>query len=55
MKPSQYFSITATSKYPREAASFIDFFTNNIEANKSWPVNAACPSTPRWPRRSSRC
>ena len=34
MKPSQYFSITAASKYPKEAAKFIDFFTNDIEANK---------------------
>jgi multiple sugar transport system substrate-binding protein len=33
MKPAQYFSITATSKYPKEAAKFIDFFTNNVEAN----------------------
>ena len=34
MKPSQYFSITSASKYPKEAAMFIDFFTNDIEANK---------------------
>jgi multiple sugar transport system substrate-binding protein len=34
MKPSQYFSITASSKHPKEAAKFIEFFTNNIDANK---------------------
>jgi multiple sugar transport system substrate-binding protein len=34
MKPSQYFAITATSRYPKEAAKFIEFFTNDIEANK---------------------
>jgi multiple sugar transport system substrate-binding protein len=34
MKPSQYFSITATSKYPKEAAKVIDFFVNDVEANK---------------------
>ena len=34
LKPSQYFSVTATSKHPKESAKFIDFFTNDIEANK---------------------
>jgi multiple sugar transport system substrate-binding protein len=34
IKPSQYFSVTATSKYPKEAAMLIDFFTNDVEANK---------------------
>ena len=34
MKPSQYFSIPATSLHPKEAARFIAFFTNDIEANK---------------------
>jgi multiple sugar transport system substrate-binding protein len=34
MKPSQYFSITTASKYPKEAAKLIEFFTNDIEANK---------------------
>ncbi len=34
MKPAQYFSITASSKHPKEAAKFIEFFTNDIEANK---------------------
>jgi multiple sugar transport system substrate-binding protein len=34
MKPSQYWAITQASKHPIEAAKFIEFFTNNIEANK---------------------
>ena len=33
IKPSQFFSITRDSKVPKEAAKFIDFFTNNLEAN----------------------
>jgi multiple sugar transport system substrate-binding protein len=34
MKPSQYFSITTACAHPIEAARFISFFTNDIEANK---------------------
>ncbi len=34
VKPSMLFAISAHSKNPVEAAKFIDFFTNNIEANK---------------------
>lgn len=33
LKPSMFFSIPATSKHPQEAAMFIDFFTNSLEAN----------------------
>jgi multiple sugar transport system substrate-binding protein len=33
VKPSQFFSITTQAKYPDEAAAFIDFFTNSMEAN----------------------
>jgi len=33
IKPSQYFSITAGSKHPKEAAAFISFFTNDVDAN----------------------
>jgi len=32
--PSQYVSVTANSKYPKEAAKFIDFMTNDLEANE---------------------
>ncbi len=34
MKPSMFFSIAANSKHPKEAAMFIDFFTNSVEANE---------------------
>ena len=34
MKPSMFFSVTANSKHPKEAAMFIDFFTNSVEANE---------------------
>lgn len=34
LKPSMFFSITSQAKQPKEAAMFIDFFTNNVEANK---------------------
>lgn len=33
LKPSMFFSITSQAKHPREAAMFIDFFTNNVDAN----------------------
>ncbi|BCS80541.1 ABC transporter substrate-binding protein [Anaerocellum diazotrophicum] len=34
LKPSQFFSVAATSKYKNEAAKVINFFTNSVEANK---------------------
>ena len=34
LKPSQFFSISATTQYPEEAAKFINFITNDIEANR---------------------
>jgi hypothetical protein len=34
MKPSQYLAITANTTHAKEAAKVIDFFTNDIEANK---------------------
>lgn len=34
LKPSMYFSITKNSKVKEEAAKFIDFWINDIEANK---------------------
>jgi len=34
IKPSQFFSVTSQSKHPAEAAMFIDFITNDIDANK---------------------
>src|SRR5690606_11664721 len=34
LKPSMFFSISENSKVKEEAAKFIDFFVNDIEANK---------------------
>lgn len=34
LKPSMYFSVTKNSKVKEEAAKFIDFWINDIEANK---------------------
>jgi multiple sugar transport system substrate-binding protein len=34
LKPSQFISITAHSKHPKEAAMFVDFITSDVEANK---------------------
>jgi len=34
IKPSMLFTISSASKHPKEAAQFIDFFTNSVEANK---------------------
>jgi multiple sugar transport system substrate-binding protein len=34
LKPSMFFSIPTACAYPEEAAKFISFFTNDIEANE---------------------
>jgi multiple sugar transport system substrate-binding protein len=34
LRPSMFFSIPKSSKQKEEAAKFIDFFVNNVEANK---------------------
>ena len=34
LQPSQYFVVTSYTKYPEEAVKFLNFFTDNIEANK---------------------
>ena len=34
LKPSHFFSIAETSKHKKEAAEFIDWFTNSVEANE---------------------
>src|SRR5919107_4443797 len=33
-KPSQFISITTQSQHPKEAAKFVDFITNDVDANK---------------------
>jgi multiple sugar transport system substrate-binding protein len=34
LKPGQFLSVTSHSKHPKEAAAFIDWFTNSIECNE---------------------
>ena len=46
LKPSQFISITKDSKHPKEAAMFIDFITNNVEANKILLGERGVPISP---------
>ncbi|MCR2821195.1 ABC transporter substrate-binding protein [Lederbergia panacisoli] len=41
--PSQYVAVTAHSKHPEEAAKFIDFLTNNLEANEILAAERGVP------------
>jgi ABC-type glycerol-3-phosphate transport system substrate-binding protein len=43
VKPSQFFSVTTQAKQPKEAAMFIDFFTNSIEANEALLAERGVP------------
>ena len=42
-KPSMFFSISAHSEHPVEAAMFIDFFTNSVEANEILAAERGVP------------
>jgi multiple sugar transport system substrate-binding protein len=46
-KPSQFISITKDTKHPKEAAMFIDFMTNDIDANKILLGERGVPISPR--------
>ena len=46
LKPSQFISITRDSKHPKEAAMFIDFITNNVDANKILLGERGVPISP---------
>ncbi len=46
-KPSQFISITKDSKHPKEAAMFIDFITNDVEANKILLGERGVPISPK--------
>lgn len=43
MKPSQFLSVTADSKYPDQAALFVSEFTNNIDMNKELKAERGVP------------
>jgi multiple sugar transport system substrate-binding protein len=47
LKPSQFISITAKAKHPKEAAMFIDFITNDVEANKILLGERGVPISPK--------
>jgi multiple sugar transport system substrate-binding protein len=43
IKPSMFWSVSAHSKHPKEAAMFIDFFTNSLEANEIMMAERGVP------------
>jgi len=43
LKPSMFFSIPKTSEHKKEAATFIDFFTNDVEANRILAAERGVP------------
>jgi multiple sugar transport system substrate-binding protein len=43
LKASQFWSITTHAKQPKEAAMFIDFFTNSLEANDALMAERGVP------------
>lgn len=47
MKPSFFHGIAASSKHPEEAAKFIEFFTNNLDAAKSLNAYFGMPYNPK--------
>lgn len=46
IKPAMFFSITSQAKHPDEAALFIDFFTNSLEANEILAAERGVPVAP---------
>jgi multiple sugar transport system substrate-binding protein len=47
MKPSFFHGIAASSKHPEEAAKFIEYFTNNLDAAKSLNAYFGMPYHPK--------
>lgn len=47
LKPGQFLSITKQAKHPDEAAKFISYFTNSIEANKVLLAERGVPISPK--------
>ena len=46
-KPSQFISITSQSKHPKESAMFVDFITNDVDANKILLGERGVPISPK--------
>lgn len=47
LKASMFFAINARTRYPKESAMFIDFFTNNLEAHKIMKAERGVPISSR--------
>lgn len=47
LKPGQFLSITKQGKHPEEAAKFISYFTNSIEANEVLLAERGVPISPK--------
>ncbi|MCB0166711.1 MAG: sugar ABC transporter substrate-binding protein [Anaerolineae bacterium] len=47
LKPGQFLSITKQGKHPDEAAKFINYFTNSIEANEVLLAERGVPISPK--------
>ncbi len=45
IRPSQFFAITSSSKHPKEAAMFIDFFINSVAANAILNAERGVPTS----------
>lgn len=43
MKPSQFWSISANTKYPTQAANFVNFLLNNLKANQDMGTDRGIP------------
>jgi multiple sugar transport system substrate-binding protein len=43
IKPASFFSVTSTCPYPEEAARFISYFTNSLEANEVLAAERGVP------------
>lgn len=47
LKPAMFFSIAETSPHKKEAAEFIDWFTNSVEANEIMLAERGIPINPK--------
>ena len=43
LKPAMYFAVSSRTKYPEEAAAFLSYFTNDVEANKILNADRGVP------------
>lgn len=43
LKPSQFWSISATTKHPKQSAAFVNFLLNNLQANQDMGTDRGIP------------